>query len=70
MVGMLTIIGTALLVPNTIATVVSQTNIFTLTSVDLGWYLSLIVGSTVLATLFAWWWVKKIGFLPKSPDQE
>jgi magnesium transporter len=70
MMGMLTIIGTALLVPNTIATVVSQTNVFTLTSADAWWYLSLIIGSTIVATLFAWWWVKKIGFLPKSPDQQ
>jgi magnesium transporter len=70
MVGVLTIIGTALLVPNTIATVFSQTNVFQFTSADTGWYLSVIIGSTILATAAAWWWVKRIGFLPKSPDQE
>lgn len=70
MVGVLTIIGTALLVPNTIATVFSQTNVFQFTPADMGWYLSIIIGSTVIATAAAWWWVKKIGFLPKSPDHE
>jgi magnesium transporter len=70
LMGILTIIGTALLVPNTIATVMSQTNIFAFTPADMGWYLALLVGSTVVATIFAWWAVKKLGFLPKHPDEE
>lgn len=70
LMGILTIIGTALLVPNTIATVMSQTNIFTFTSADVWWYLSLLIGSTVIATTFAWWAVKRMGFLPKHPDEE
>ena len=70
LMGILTIIGTALLVPNTIATVMSQTNIFMVTPADMWWYLSLIIGSTVIATIFAWWAVKRMGFLPKHPDEE
>jgi len=66
-VAYLTIIGTALLVPNTIATVVSS-GMFGFTSLDVIWYLPLLVISTVLATFFAWWAVKKMGFIPKSPE--
>lgn len=70
LMGILTIIGTALLVPNTIATVLSQTNVFQFTPKDMGWYLALIVTSTVIATVFAWFAVKRMGFLPKYPDEE
>jgi len=70
LMGILTIIGTALLVPNTIATVLSQTNIFQFAPKDTGWYLTLIVASTVIATIFAWFAVKRMGFLPKYPDEE
>ena len=69
LVGYLTIIGTALLVPNTIATVMSQTNIFTFGPGDLWWYLTLLVGSTVIATIFSWWAVKRMGLLPERPDE-
>jgi magnesium transporter len=64
LVGWLTVLGTALLVPNTIATVVSQTNVFPFTQADMGWYLGLIVGSTVLATFLVWWWVRTMGLMP------
>jgi magnesium transporter len=70
MVGVLTIIGTALLVPNTLATIFSQTNIFVFTPADTWWYITLLAGSTFLATSGSWWWVRKIGFLPKNPDQQ
>ncbi len=70
LMGILTIIGTALLVPNTIATVMSQTSIFALTPADMWWYLALLAGSTVVATTFAWWAVKRMGFLPKHPDED
>jgi magnesium transporter len=59
LVGWLTVVGTALLVPNTIATVVSQTNVFTFGPGDVYWYLTLIVGSTVIATFLSWLWVKR-----------
>jgi len=63
----LTIIGTAVLVPNTIATVMSSSS-FNLDSGDLWWYLILLIGSTLVATAGVWWWLKKIGLLPKKVD--
>ncbi|MFH1222653.1 MAG: CorA family divalent cation transporter [Candidatus Micrarchaeota archaeon] len=67
LVGYLTIIGTALIVPNTIATALSNPA-FSLTPKDVWWYSAVLVGSTILSTLVAWWWVKQQGFLPKSYD--
>ncbi len=69
LVGYLTIIGTALLVPNTIATVMSQTNIFTFGPGDLWWYLTMLAVSTVVATVLSWWAVKRMGLLPERPDE-
>lgn len=66
----LAILGAGFIVPNTIATVMSQTNIFTFGPGDMSWYLALIFGSTI-ATLYAvYWWVKKIGLLPSIEDAE
>jgi len=67
LVSYLTIIGTALLVPNTIATVASN-SAFNLTANDVPWYLGLIIFSTLAATLLSWWIVKKMRLLPKSPE--
>jgi len=69
LVAYLTIIGTALLVPNTIATVAGNA-MFNFTPADIGWYLGLIVVSTIVATLLSWWAVKKMGMLPKSADSD
>jgi magnesium transporter len=69
LVAYLTIIGTALLVPNTIATVMGN-SMFSFTQEDIGWYLWLILGSTVTATLFSWWAVTKLGLLPKKADSD
>ncbi|VVB68506.1 CorA-like Mg2+ transporter protein [Candidatus Norongarragalina meridionalis] len=60
----LTILGTAVLVPNTIATVMSNPA-FAMTPSDEGWYIALIVGSTILSTVFAAWWVRRQGWFPK-----
>ncbi|MCX6667641.1 MAG: magnesium transporter CorA [Euryarchaeota archaeon] len=68
MVGYLTIIGTALLVPNTIATVAGN-QMFPFTEKDITMYIALLVGSTIIATLVSWWAVKKLGLLPKRPDE-
>ncbi len=68
LVAYLTIIGTALLVPNTIATVAGNA-MFNFTGKDIAWYLGLIAASTVVATLFSWWAVKKLGLLPSKPDE-
>ncbi len=67
LVAYLTIIGTALLVPNTIATVASN-NVFDLGPPDAPTYMALLLVSTLLATVFSWWAVKRMGLLPTSPD--
>lgn len=69
LVAYLTIIGTALLVPNTIATVMSNP-MFVFRPEDEGWYIGLIAVSTIVATIIAWWAVKRLGLLPKSPDSD
>lgn len=63
----LTIIGTAVLVPNTLATVFGN-SAFGMDSSDIAWYLVVIVGSTVLATGLVYWWVRRKGWIPKKMD--
>ena len=60
----LTILGTAVLVPNTIATVLGN-SAFDMGPKDQGWYLVLIIFSTIIATWAAYWWVNKKGLMPK-----
>ena len=68
-VAYLTVIGTALLVPNTLATVLG-TSAFNLGASDRGWYIILLVVSTIVATLGSFWWVKKFGWIPRRADRE
>ena len=68
--GLLAIIGAGFVVPNTIATMLSQTNIFQFSPADMGWYVTLIVTSTIVAILVAWLWVKRMGLLPKKQEGE
>ncbi|MDQ1279513.1 MAG: hypothetical protein QG670_775 [Thermoproteota archaeon] len=68
--GFLAIIAAGFVVPNTIATMLSQTNIFQFSPADMGWYLALIFISTIIATLVVWIWVKKKGLLPKKEEGE
>lgn len=63
----LTIIGTAVLVPNTLATMLGNA-VFDIGPDDLGWYLALMIGSTVIATGLVYWWVRKRGWIPKRMD--
>jgi magnesium transporter len=63
----LTIVGTAVLVPNTLATVMGN-SAFAMGPGDRGWYIILMIGSTVLATLGVYWWVKRKGWIPKKMD--
>jgi magnesium transporter len=67
--GFLAILSAGFIVPNTIATVMSQTNIFVFSPADMGWYLALIVGSTIFTTMLVWFWVKKKGLLPKTAEE-
>jgi magnesium transporter len=63
----LTIVGTAVLVPNTIATVLGN-SVFDITPGDRWWYLIMMVGATAVSTFGVWWWIKRMGWLPKKPD--
>ena len=66
----LAILGAGFVVPNTIATVFSQTNIFLFAPTDMPWYLTLIVTSTAVTLFLVYWWVKKIGLLPNISDDD
>lgn len=63
----LTIIGTAVLVPNTLATILSNPA-FSMRAQDTGWYIALLAGSTILATLMTYWWIKRKGWMPRKVD--
>ncbi len=64
----LTIIGTAVLVPNTLATMLGN-SVFEIGPGDLGWYLVLMLGSTAMATSLAYFWIRKRGWIPKKMDK-
>jgi magnesium transporter len=66
-VAYLTIIGTALLVPNTIATMLGDA-VFEIGPQDMVWYAPLMFFGTVGACLISWWWVKRMGLLPKKAE--
>jgi magnesium transporter len=63
----LTIIGTAVLVPNTLATILGN-SAFNLGPQDSWWYITLLVFSTLFSTWLMWWWMKKKGWIPKRPE--
>jgi len=63
----LTIVGTAVLVPNTLATIFSS-SAFDLKSNDIGWYVALLVISTIVSTWLVYWWVKRQGWIPRKVD--
>jgi magnesium transporter len=63
----LTVLGTAVLVPNTLATIFSN-SAFNLGPQDIVWYVTLLVVSTAVATGMTFWWVKKSGLIPKKID--
>lgn len=67
MVAYLTILGTAVLVPNTIATIFGVP-FFTFGEGFLLYYALIIIGSTVLSIAIAWMWVKRSGLLPDKPS--
>jgi magnesium transporter len=67
-VAYLTILGTAVLVPNTLATILGN-SAFDLQKEDQGWYILLLIVSTVAATALCFWWVKRLGLLPEKVDK-
>jgi len=62
----LTVLGTAFLVPNTLATILSN-SAFGMTAEDSAWYIILLAGATIIATVLAFVWVKSFGILPRKP---
>jgi magnesium transporter len=62
----LTILGTAVLVPNTLATIFGS--LIGLDTQTLTWYLVILVVTTIEATYLAYWWVKKKVNLPRGPE--
>jgi magnesium transporter len=63
----LTILGTAVLVPNTLATIFSN-SAFALGPKDIAWYVALLVISTIVSTWLTFWLIKKRGWIPKKMD--
>jgi magnesium transporter len=57
----LTVIGTAILVPNTIATVMG-TSAFDLQPDDMWWYVTMLAAVTIISTLCVWTWVRRMGW--------
>jgi len=62
----LTVLGTAVLVPNTLATIFGF--VFNIEGRWLIWTLSVMTFATVGSTYLAYWWVKRWAQLPKSPQ--
>lgn len=62
----LTILGTAVLVPNTLATIMAS--VLGMNLPLLTWYLIVLVFSTIGATYLAYWWVKKWVHIPTKTD--
>jgi magnesium transporter len=67
LVAYLTIVGTAILIPNTIATVLGN-SVWTIGPDFLGAYLALMVVATLVGSLLMWVWVKKAGLI--NDDKE
>jgi magnesium transporter len=63
----LTIVGTALLIPNTIATMLGN-SVWVYGPENLSLYLLIMVGATLLGSVFMWYWIKKKGFLPEDKE--
>lgn len=63
----LAVVGTALLIPNTIATMLGNA-VWVYGPQDLPLYLLLIVGATLAGSMIMWLWIRKQGFLPKPEE--
>jgi magnesium transporter len=64
----LAIVGTAVLIPNTIATILGN-SVWTYGPEGLWWYLLLMVGATGSGCFLMWLWINKKGLLPKEKYQ-
>jgi magnesium transporter len=65
----LTVVGTALLIPNTIATILGN-SVWVYGPENLSLYLVLMIGTTLVGSALMWYWINKKGLLPKDKDFE
>ena len=63
----LTIVGTALLIPNTIATILGN-SVWVYGPENLLLYLVLMTGATLAGSVFMWYWISKKGLLPQDKE--
>ena len=63
----LTIVGTALLIPNTIATILGN-SVWVYGPENLSLYLVLMIGATLVGSVFMWLWIKNKGLLPEDKE--
>lgn len=63
----LAVVGTALLIPNTIATMLGN-SVWVYGPQDLSLYLLLIIGATIAGSIIMWAWIKKQDLLPKDKE--
>ncbi len=68
LVAYLTLVGTVLLIPNTIATMLGN-SVWVFGPEFMGAYVTLFIGATVLGTIVMWVWMKKTGLLDEEKEQ-
>jgi magnesium transporter len=71
LVAYLTLIGTVLLIPNTLATMLGN-SVWVFGPDFIGPYAALFIGATVVGTVIMWYWMKRSGLLDetKLPTKE
>jgi magnesium transporter len=68
LVAYLTLIGTVLLIPNTIATMLGN-SVWVFGPESMGVYITLFIGATVIGTIVMWFWMRKTGLLDEEKEQ-
>ena len=63
----LAIVGTALLIPNTIATILGN-GVWVYGPEHLWLYLTIMIGATIFVSLVMWYWINKKGLLPADKE--
>jgi magnesium transporter len=68
LVAYLTLVGTALLIPNTIATMLGN-SVWVFGPDFMGAYITLFIGATVIGSALMWVWIKRTGLLEEEKEQ-
>jgi magnesium transporter len=68
LVAYLTLVGTALLIPNTIATLLGNA-VWVFGPDFMGAYITLFIGATVIGSALMWVWIKRTGLLEEEKEQ-